>query len=130
MSQNADYVRNFVEAWNRGDLERFLNHADPDFEWVAAREHPGALTNRGIEGAADYMRDWLETMPDLKVEVEELVEAGDRVLAVLRMAGTGAGSGAVTEVRMATLSTFRNGRPVRTEEFLDPEEARRVLEDA
>lgn len=127
MSQNADYVRRFVDSWNRGELEPFLHDAAPDFEWVPAREHPDAITNRGVDATAEYLGDWLEMMPDLKVEIEELVEAGDRVLAVMRMTGTGAGSGAVTEVRIATISTFRDGTPVRTEEFLDPEEARRVF---
>jgi ketosteroid isomerase-like protein len=46
---------------------------------------------------------------------------------VLRMSGTGAGSGALTEVRMAMITTFRDGKPLRTEEFLDPDEARRAL---
>jgi ketosteroid isomerase-like protein len=127
LGANGDYVRGFAEAWNRGELDRFIDDADPDFEWVAAREHPDALTNRGIDATAEYLRDWLQTMPDLKIEIEELVEAGDRVLAVMRMTGTGAGSGAQTEVRMAMISTFRNGMPLRTEEFLDPEEARRTL---
>jgi ketosteroid isomerase-like protein len=49
------------------------------------------------------------------------------VLLVMRMAGRGAGSGAGTEVRVATISTFRDGKPVRTEEFLDPDDARRAL---
>jgi ketosteroid isomerase-like protein len=127
LGANGDYVREFAEAWNRGELDRFIDDADPDFEWIAAREHPDALTNRGIDATAEYLRDWLQTMPDLKIEIEELVEAGDRVLAVMRMTGTGAGSGALTEVRMAMISTFRNGMPLRTEEFLDPEEARRAL---
>jgi ketosteroid isomerase-like protein len=127
LGANGDYVREFAEAWNRGELDRFIDAADPDFEWVAAREHPDALTNRGIDATAEYLRDWLQTMPDLKIEIEELVEAGDRVLAVMRMTGTGAGSGALTEVRMAMISTFRDGMPLRTEEFLDPEEARRAL---
>jgi ketosteroid isomerase-like protein len=127
LGANGDYVREFAEAWNRGELDRFIDDADPDFEWIAAREHPDALTNRGIDATAEYLRDWLQTMPDLKIEIEELVEAGDRVLAVMRMTGTGAGSGALTEVRMAMISTFRDGMPLRTEEFLDPEEARRAL---
>jgi hypothetical protein len=32
-----------------------------------------------------------------------------------------------TEVRIAVMTTFRDGKPVCNEEFLDPEEARRAL---
>jgi ketosteroid isomerase-like protein len=126
-SANVAYARGFVDAWNRRDFQSFLDDMDPEYEWVAAHEHPGAKSNRGREEVAAYMGDWLATMPDIRVEAEELVEDGDRVLCVLRMSGTGAGSGAMTEVRMATISTFRDGKPIRTEEFLDPEEARRAL---
>jgi ketosteroid isomerase-like protein len=66
-------------------------------------------------------------MPDLQVQIEELTEQGDRVLVVLRLTGTGAGSGAGTEVRTAMLSTFRAGKYLRTEEFLDLDEGRRSL---
>jgi ketosteroid isomerase-like protein len=130
VSENAEYVRDWVDDWNRGDVDALMANADPDHEWVVAREHPAATTHRRPEQIGAYLADWLRTMPDFKVEIEGLEEAGDRVLVVMRMTGTGAGSGAATEVRVATLTTFRDGRPVRTEEFLDPEEARRVLADA
>ena len=129
MSANAEYARRFVDAWNRRDLQGYLDDLDPGFEWVPAREHPGAKNNRGLEETAAYLSDWLNTMPDLQVEAEDLVENGDRVMLVLRMSGTGAGSGALTEVRMAMITTFRDGKPLRTEEFLDPDEARAALAD-
>jgi ketosteroid isomerase-like protein len=128
LSTNAEYVRGWIEAWNRGELDSLIDDASPDIEWVVAREHPAATTHKGIEGAAGYLRDWIGAMPDLHIEIEEIEEVGDRVLVVMRMTGTGTGSGAVTEVRNATLNTFRDGKPVRIEEFLHPDEARRALE--
>ncbi len=127
MGANAEYARGFVEAWNQRDLESYLDDVGPKFEWVVAREHPDTTTHRGRDAVAGYLADWISTMPDLQIEVEELMEAGDKVLLVMRMTGSGAGSGAGTEVRVATISTFRDGTPLRTEEFLDPEEARRRL---
>lgn len=126
-SANAEYARGFVDAWNRRDLQAYLDDIGPDFEWVPAREHPGSKSNRGPDEIVAYLSDWLATMPDLEVEAEDLVENGDRVLLVLRMSGTGAGSGAMTEVRMATITNFRDGKPLRTVEFLDREEARRAF---
>ena len=127
MSANVEYVRGWIEAWNRGEVEALIEDARPDIEWVVAREHPDSATHRGRQEVADYLRDWLSMMPDLRIEIEDLEELGDRVLLVMRMTGTGAGSGAVTEVRIAVMTTFRDGKPVRNEEFLDPEEARRAL---
>jgi ketosteroid isomerase-like protein len=128
LSTNTDYVREWTAAWNRGDVDALIEDVDPDFEWVVAREHPDPTAPRGIDEVGAYLRDWLDTMPDLQVEIVDLEEIGDRVLSVLKMKGTGTGSGATTEVVMAVITTFRDRTPVRTEEFLDPEEARRVLD--
>ena len=127
MGENGDYVRRWVDAWNRGELEALIADSSPDIEWIVSREHPDATTHRGVDAVADYLRDWISTMPDLRVEIDELQEAGDKVLVVLRLTGTGAGSGAATEVRTAMISTFRDGKFLRTEEFLDVDEARQVL---
>jgi ketosteroid isomerase-like protein len=123
-SPNAAYARGFVEAWNRRDFQSYLDDMEADYEWVPAREHPGATANRGPQEVQAYLSDWLTTMPDIKVEAEEVIEDGARLLMVMRMSGTGAGSGATTVVRMAMLTTFRDGKPARTEEFLDVDQAR------
>ena len=127
MGANAEYVRRWIEALNRRDIDALVEDASPDFEWVVAREHPDATTHRGIDATVEYLREWLRLMPDFHVGTEEIEEHGDQVLTVIRLTGSGAGSGASTEVRTAMLSTFRDGVPVRTEEFLDPEEARAAL---
>jgi ketosteroid isomerase-like protein len=129
-SANAEYVRGWVEDWNHGDVDALLEEVDPNIEWVVAREHPAATTHRGPGEIGAYLADWLRTMPGLKVEIEEIEEAGDRVLLVMRMRGTGAGSGADVEVRLANVTTFRNGKPVRVEEYLDPDEGRQALKAA
>jgi ketosteroid isomerase-like protein len=126
---NAEYVRGWVEGWNRGDLESLIADADPEIEWVVTREHPDATTHVGVDAVSKYLSDWLDTMPGLRVEIIEQKERGDRVLSVLQLSGAGAGSGAATEVHTAMLSTFRNGRPLRTEEFLDLDEGRRAFEE-
>jgi ketosteroid isomerase-like protein len=127
LGEKAEYIRGFVEAWNAGELDALIENANPEIEWVVAREHPAATTHHGIEAVAAYLRDWFETVPDLRIEIEELEEAGDRVLVLMRMTGRGSGSGALTEVRIAAVSTFHDGKPVRTEEYLDLDEARQAL---
>jgi ketosteroid isomerase-like protein len=124
---NAEHVRRWTEALNRRDMEALAEGADPDYEWVVAREHPDATTHRGVEATLEYLGDWLRTMPDFHVEIEEISEHEDKVLTVIRLTGSGAGSGAGTEVRTAMIVTFRDGTPVRTEEYLDPEEARGLI---
>jgi ketosteroid isomerase-like protein len=124
---NEEFVREWAAALNRGDFEAMVKDTGPDFEWVVAREHPDATTHRGPEAVGAYLAEWRGMMPDFHVEIVELEEMGERVLTVIEITGTGAGSGARTEVRTATISTFRDGEPVRTVEYLDPEEARAEL---
>lgn len=123
----SERVELWIEAYNNRDLEAMGALADPEIEWVVAREHPAATTHRGIEAIVAYLEDWGRTLPGITYISEEIVERGERVLAVGRLRGSGSGSGAEVEVRIATISTFEEGRPVRVEEFLDPEDAKQAL---
>lgn len=125
---NAEVVRRWNEAFSRGDLDALIPDFGPESEWVVAREHPAATTHRGPDEIRLYLEDWRRTMPGMTAEVESLEERGDRVLTIARMRGAGAESGAGTEVVLAIITTFRDGRPIRTEEYLDPAEARRIFE--
>ena len=95
---------------------------------MVASEHPAAATHRGPEAVRAYLEDWLATMPDLQIEIDELLESGDLVLMIGRVAGAGAGSGAGTGVSLCSLGTFHGGRPLLVEEFLDPDAARAEFE--
>lgn len=127
MGENAEYVRRWVNAFNHRDLDGLVDGAGPEFEWVVAREHPDATTHKGIDETLGYFREWFRMLPDFHVEIDEIEEQGDRVLTVIQITGSGAGSGAGTQVRTGMVSTFRDGTPVRTEEYLDPDEARAVF---
>jgi ketosteroid isomerase-like protein len=128
VTSNTELVRNWLDAFNGGDVDAMLAVADEDSEWVVAREHPAATTHRGREAMRAYLLDWQATMPDFHFEVDEMIEAGDLVLTLGRAGGTGQGSGAAAEIQFATITRFREGRAVRTEEFLDPAEARAEFE--
>jgi ketosteroid isomerase-like protein len=40
---NVETMHEFVDAWNRGDLERFLALASPEWEWHPARSSPARM---------------------------------------------------------------------------------------
>ena len=58
-----------------------------------------------------------------RVEVDEIRDLGDRVLAVYRWIARGRGSHVEVEHPVATLNTLRGGRIVRIEYFLDRSKA-------
>ena len=123
MSQeNIEVVRRSQEAWNAGDLDAFASVSPPDAEWVIAEENPNARTLRGRDEIIAYLRDWADTVPGLRYEVAERIDAGDVVVSIGTVAGR-VGDGPEIRVKLAIVSYFKGGIPVRTEEYLDPGKA-------
>jgi ketosteroid isomerase-like protein len=54
---------------------------------------------------------------------EELIDAGDKVLAWIRFSGKGITSGTPVEMEQAQIWTFRDGKVVRVEEYFDRHKA-------
>ena len=127
-NRGVDAIRRSIDAYNEGDLHGLVAIAHPDIEWEVAPEHPAATTHRGIDAVRAYHEDWRNTLHGLRIDLRSVAARGDRVLAVCGLRGEGAESGADVEVEIAVLTTFRDGRAIRVEEFLDPDEAMRALE--
>jgi ketosteroid isomerase-like protein len=120
--ENVELIRRQIEALNR-DLEGSIEGIGSEIEWIVAREHPASRTVRGLDELRGYREDWEQMVEGLKFESENIVDRGDVVVAVGRIKGTGAGSGAEIEVPIGFVSRFRNGLVVRVEEYLDPNQA-------
>lgn len=125
---NAAAVIRSIGSYNAGDIEALVAMAHPEIEWEVAPEHPAATTHRGTEAVREYHEDWRNTVHDLTIDLRSVAEAGDLVMTVCRLRGKGAESGADVEVDLALLTTFRDGKAIRVEEFLNPDEALRALE--
>jgi ketosteroid isomerase-like protein len=130
MSQDdVETLKRAIEAVNRGDVEGLLATLDPDVEW-----HPGlaallggeATGHRGHEGVRQWLQDVLETFAEFHVELSEILDLEDRLVAVGRIFGRGAESGADTESPAAYLIHLRDGKAIVVRIYLDPEEALRA----
>ncbi len=56
--------------------------------------------------------------------LDELIDAGDQVIAVHHQRGLGASSGAAAQLEQGIIFTLRDGATVRVEIYSDPEKAR------
>lgn len=128
LGPNAAAVVSAIDAYNAGDVDGLLTMAHPDIEWEVAPEHPASTTHRGFDAVREYHEDWRNTLHGLTVDLRSVAESGDDVVTVCRLRGKGGESGADVEVEIAFLTTFRDGKATRVEEFLDPDEALRALE--
>ena len=75
MSDNSALVRRFVDTYNRGDTEAILALVTPDVEL----ETPGGL-ERGPEAARRLAGKSTQEHALVHIEVERMVEAGDKVV--------------------------------------------------
>jgi ketosteroid isomerase-like protein len=125
MSQeNVEMARHAYEAFSRGDLEGMVADFPPEFEYVTAGTIPGAGgMYRGPEGYRRFVESWWDAFDELAVEVHELIEAGDRVLASLELRGRGKQSGVETSWDIWQVWTARDGKVVRGQGFASREEA-------
>jgi ketosteroid isomerase-like protein len=89
---------------------------DPGVECVALWE-PGADERSyvGVGGFRQLWLDWLEPWAEYHVGVEELVDSGDRVVALIRDRGRRADMDAEVELTAGSVWTIRDGRIIRVE---------------
>ena len=115
--ENVEIVRRALEAWERSDLKAAADLLDPEVEWRMPPNIPEAGTYRGRDEVIRRLEEFLEAWDDLAVTVEELIDAGDRVVALVRYSGQGRGSGieiggVSTDAQVWTL---RDGKALRVE---------------
>ena len=129
MSQeNVERVRRGYEAFNRGDLADAAKDFDPNIEWripFQLPDSPPDETYRGPEGVLRFWETWRSAFDEFRLELEEIIDAGDRIIVFAAVHGRGAGSGAeVNTPSFPQVWTFgEDGRPVRVEMYQSRAEA-------
>jgi uncharacterized protein len=118
MSQeNVEIVRAAIDAWNRGDWGGVVKDAAGDFELVPPSQSPLSAPVRGVDEVRAWAADQQETVGDLSIEIEELIESGESIVALIRLGIRPQGADAEFELRIAHLWTLRNGKLIRCEVF-------------
>jgi ketosteroid isomerase-like protein len=117
MQAGAELVRDIIEALNRGDVDGMLTYMHPDFEWTPVEASPVARVYRGREEVRRYVEDWLGTFDDLKLDLEEPTEIGERVVAPVNGYARGRGSGLALETRFCQVWTVRDGIALAMQEY-------------
>lgn len=118
MSESADLVRAFYEAAAAGD-PRAMEVFAPDVEFRMPDVLPHGGTIRGREALGAYFADVQRRWDDFRVELDDLVDGGSRVVALGRFCGRPVASGRYVEVPFALVWTLSDGRAVRVDEHTD-----------
>ena len=123
--ENVELMRRAFEAFNARDREGALSLCDPEIEYrsafVPALEQK---TYRGLDGMVRWREDVAAALEDFHMEDIRFLDAGgDRVVALYRILGRGAGSGVPVSRDVGALWQLRNGKLLKGEVFLDQREA-------
>lgn len=121
--ETVDVVRRAIDAYNRSDFEaiRAINHPDVEVDWSASRG-PVAGIYRGADEVIDFMRDFLDTFEQVRMEAERYVDAGESVVVPNATYLKGRG-GIETAARSALLFEVRDGRVARIRLYQETGEA-------
>jgi len=125
--ENVEAAQRAFDAFNRGDIEAVLQELDPKVEW-----HPEFQTMmlggearefRGLEGVRTALREWYGVLAEIHVEIAEVRDLGERIVALGRIRARGKESGASVESPAGWVMELKDTKAIRIWEYLDPTEA-------
>jgi ketosteroid isomerase-like protein len=128
MSQeNVEVVRGIYEAVaRRDDVSPFEVYAE-DIVWDWSNTRRAELLHkqlyRGHEGVRQAWRETLAAFGEVDFKVDDLLDAGDHVLAVIRERQVGRASGAAVENTHFALFTLSDGKVTQLRVFDEQAEA-------
>jgi ketosteroid isomerase-like protein len=124
--ENVEAFKRTVAAYNRRDIDAFLEEVDPDAEWhsltqvMFGGEH---AVYRGHQGIREGVQDIDEALAEMQVECAEIRDLGEAILVDGRVRGRGRASGAEIDSPIYWVVEFRGGRVTRMRDYLDPKDA-------
>jgi ketosteroid isomerase-like protein len=123
MSQeNVDRFVEATEAFNRGDVEAWLEQYDKKvvFEPQVAEMEGAYVGHDGIRAFITNIGDLYE---GFQVRLHDVRDLGERVLALGTASSIGMGSGIEQETPLAIVASFRNGRITHFKDYGDKDQA-------
>ena len=121
--ENVEVIRRTIAAFN-DDEEAWLATIDPSHVWHPLEE--GHTPARGHDGARRVRSRWLDSWESHRIEIEEIRDDGEDVVACLHLTGVGKASGAEVDLRFYMHWKVRDGRTVYLYEYADRDEALRA----
>jgi ketosteroid isomerase-like protein len=122
--ENVEIVRRGFEAINRGDIEGAVSYADPDSELHSAIVGSAeGNVYRGHDGLRQWFAEVMESFEELRTELTEFRDLGDRVVAFGHIHARGRESGLELDAVTGWVVTVRNGKVLRAEGYLSYVEA-------
>jgi uncharacterized protein len=124
-SPNVELFEIGVDAYNRRDPEAFVSRCEPDCDWYPFLRSrvEGETGYRGHDGIREWFRDIDSMFSEMRAEVRDIRDLGDRVLGLGTLRGRGRESGAEVSSPIGWLIEVREGMLRRGWAYASHEEA-------
>ena len=135
MSQeNVEIVRGIYEAVARRDAAApFAVYAE-DIVWDVSNSRRATIMDsvayHGHEGVRKFWEEAVSAFGTVDLDVDEVIDAGDRVVALIREHEIGRTSGVPVDTRHVAVWTLADGKVVRMQIFDDREQALKAVGQA
>lgn len=117
-SQNIKIMEQVYEAYANRDVEGLLGPLHEDFEISASTPLPWGGSFKGTDGMMEFIKR-ISSHVESIVDLDELVEAGDHVIAIGRSSGTVIATGEPYAVRLVDVCELRDGKILSIHIYLD-----------
>ncbi len=117
-----ELVEGIYAAFSAGDMAAFTNALAPDVVWNEAENYPYADGNpyRGAQQImAGVFGRTAEDWDGFAVQMNDIVDGGDRVVAMGRYTATHRQTGNRLDVQAAHVWTVEDGKVVRFQQYID-----------
>jgi ketosteroid isomerase-like protein len=123
--ENVEIVRRTVEAILQGEWEQAGQLLDPDAEGhgTVGGLSEGTVLRGVTQFRQSFEQEDAEAWDERRLDAEEFIDAGDRVVVLVREFRRGKGSGIELEVDTAIVFEVRDGRVIRIQGYMDRDEA-------
>jgi uncharacterized protein len=111
MSANSELVRRSYAAFNERGAPDPVWFTD-DFVWDMSTftGWPEKPHYRGAGGMVEFLANWTESFDDWSLELRDVIDAGDHVVAICHQRGRSKSTGAEVAMDFAQVWTIRDGR--------------------
>ncbi|HEX5896836.1 MAG TPA: nuclear transport factor 2 family protein [Thermoleophilaceae bacterium] len=120
--EKVEVVRAIYDAFNRGDTDAILELVDPAVS-VEDRAVIDGATYEGRDGALSFLAFQAEAFNAQSVELEEVVDTTDEIVAVILLRGEGPRSGVPLEGRFSHVWEVAGGVVRRLRVYVTKQEA-------
>ena len=123
-THDIELARKAYAAFNRGDVDAALQHLDPAIEWNMHEAFARApRTFRGHDGVREVWALFGEALEDFAAEPVRMHDAGEAIVAEVRMTGHARGTRERVDHDLVQVWTIRDSQATRLDVYTTSEEA-------